>query len=59
MPYAERCFATEYAEQQFFASLRPLIERMVRRYVHTGDDDVQDLTQECLLRVYNSLEQLA
>jgi DNA-directed RNA polymerase specialized sigma24 family protein len=58
MPYAERCFATEYAEQQFFASLRPRIERMVRRYVHTGDDDVQDLTQECLLRVYNSLEQL-
>jgi RNA polymerase sigma-70 factor (ECF subfamily) len=58
MQYAERCFATEYAEQQFFASLRPRIERMVRRYVHTGDDDVEDLTQECLIRVYNSLEQL-
>jgi RNA polymerase sigma-70 factor (ECF subfamily) len=58
MQYTERCFAAEYAEQQFFASLRPRIERMVRRYVRSGDDDVEDLTQECLLRVYNSLEQL-
>ncbi len=58
MQYSERYFATEYAEQQFFASLRPRIERIVRRYVRSGDDDVEDLTQECLLRVYNSLEQL-
>ncbi len=58
MQYAERCFATEYAEQQFFASLRPRIERMVRHYVRSGDDDVEDLTQECMLRVYTSLESL-
>ncbi|MCS7066748.1 MAG: RNA polymerase sigma factor [Fimbriimonadales bacterium] len=58
MQYTERCFATEYAEQQFFASLRPRIERMVRRYVHGSDDDVEDLTQECLIKIYSSLEQL-
>lgn len=58
MQYVERCFATEYAEQQFFASLRPRIERMVRRYLGSGDEDIEDLTQECLIRVYNSLEHL-
>ncbi len=58
MQYAERAQYSEQAEHQFFSALRERIERMVRYYVHSGDDDVEDLTQECLLRVFNNLESL-
>ncbi len=58
MQYAERTQYSEQAEQRFYSALRERIERMVRRYVHTGDDDVEDLTQECLIRVFNNLENL-
>ncbi len=56
--YAERVYYSELAEHQFFLALRERIERIVRYYVRSGDDDVHDLTQECLLRVYNSLERI-
>jgi RNA polymerase sigma factor, sigma-70 family len=47
-----------YEEHQFYIALRERIERLVRRYCRSNDDDVEDLTQECLLRVYNSLDSL-
>jgi len=58
MQYAERAYYTEQAEHQFLLALRERIERIVRWYVRTGDDDVADLTQECLLRVYNKLDSI-
>jgi len=56
MYHAER--TSLYAEHQFYAALRERIERLVRRYCRSNDDDVADLTQECLLRVYNNLDSL-
>lgn len=56
--YAERIHHSELAEHQFFLALRERIERIVRWYVRSSDDDVDDLTQECLIRVYNSLERV-
>ena len=47
-----------YDEHQFYTALRKQIERLVRRYCRSNDDDVEDLTQECLLRVYNNLDSL-
>jgi RNA polymerase sigma-70 factor (ECF subfamily) len=47
-----------YEEHQFYTALREQIERLVRRYCRANDDDVEDLTQECLLRVYNNLDSL-
>jgi len=47
-----------YDEHQFYTALRERIERLVRRYCRANDDDVEDLTQECLLRVYNNLDSL-
>ena len=47
-----------YEEHQFYTALRERIERLVRRYCRSNDDDVEDLTQECLLRVFNSLDSL-
>ena len=47
-----------YDEHQFYTALREQIERLVRRYCRSNDDDVEDLTQECLLRVYNNLDSL-
>jgi RNA polymerase sigma-70 factor (ECF subfamily) len=58
MQYAERAYYAEQAEHQFLLALRERIERIVRWYVRTGDDDVADLTQECLLRVYNKLDSI-
>ena len=54
--YAER--TSVYEEHQFYTALRERIERLVRRYCRANDDDVEDLTQECLLRVYNNLDSL-
>ena len=56
MYHAER--TSLYAEHQFYAALRERIERLVRCYCRSNDDDVADLTQECLLRVYNNLDSL-
>jgi RNA polymerase sigma-70 factor (ECF subfamily) len=56
MYYAER--TSVYKEHQFYTALRERIERLVRRYCRSNDDDVEDLTQECLLRVFNSLDSL-
>jgi RNA polymerase sigma-70 factor (ECF subfamily) len=56
MYYAER--TSVYEEHQFYTALRERIERLVRRYCRSNDDDVEDLTQECLLRVFNSLDSL-
>jgi RNA polymerase sigma-70 factor (ECF subfamily) len=56
MYYAER--TSLYEEHQFYSALRERIERLVRCYCRSNDDDVEDLTQECLLRVYNSLDSL-
>lgn len=56
MYHAER--TSQYAEHQFYVVLRERIERLVRRYCRSHDDDVADLTQECLLRVYNNLDNL-
>jgi len=56
MYHAER--TSLYAEHQFYAALRERIERLVRRYCRSHDDDVADLTQECLLRVYSNLDNL-
>lgn len=56
MYHAERTLP--YAEQQFYAALRERIERLVRCYCRSHDDDIADLTQECLLRVYNNLDNL-
>ena len=56
MYYAER--TSVYDEHQFYTALREQIERLVRRYCRSNDDDVEDLTQECLLRVYNNLDSL-
>jgi DNA-directed RNA polymerase specialized sigma24 family protein len=56
MYYAER--TSLYEEHQFYTALRERIERLVRRYCRANDDDVEDLTQECLLRVYNNLDSL-
>lgn len=47
-----------HAEHEFYSALRERIERLVRRYCRSHDDDVADLTQECLLRVYNNLDSL-
>ena len=56
MYYAERTSLCE--EHQFYTALRERIERLVRCYCRSNDDDIADLTQECLLRVYNSLDSL-
>lgn len=56
MYHAER--TSQYAEHQFYVVLRDRIERLVRRYCRSHDDDVADLTQECLLRVYSKLDSL-
>ena len=53
---AER--TSQYAEHQFYVALRDRIERLVRWYCRSHDDDVADLTQECLLRVYSKLDSL-
>lgn len=47
-----------FAEHQFYSALREQVERLVRRYCRTNDDDVADLTQECMLRIYLSLDSL-
>ncbi|MCW5932709.1 MAG: sigma-70 family RNA polymerase sigma factor [Fimbriimonadia bacterium] len=54
----ERVGAVEAAERTFFQSLRDQVKRMVRRYIRTSDDDVEDLTQECMIRIYNNLDRL-
>ncbi|MCS7272789.1 MAG: RNA polymerase sigma factor [Fimbriimonadales bacterium] len=47
-----------HAEQQFYLALREHVERLVRRYCRSHEDDIADLTQECLLRVYMNLDTL-
>lgn len=56
MYHAER--TSLHAEHQFYAALRERIEQLVRRYCRSHDDDIADLTQECLLRVYKNLDNL-
>lgn len=56
MYFAER--TSPYEEHQFYTALRERIERLVRRYCRTNNDDIEDLTQECLLRVYSNLDSL-
>lgn len=55
MQFAESAYYAELAEQQNIMALRERIERIVRWYVRSGEDDVADLTQECLLRAYKNL----
>lgn len=54
----ERAGMAEAAERVFFQSLREQVKRLVRRYIRTSEDDVEDLTQECLIRVFNNLDRL-
>lgn len=56
MYFAER--TSLFEEHQFYTALRERIERLVRRYCRTNNDDIEDLTQECLLRVYSNLDSL-
>jgi RNA polymerase sigma-70 factor (ECF subfamily) len=56
MYYAE--VASLYEENRFYTALRERIERLVRYYCRANHDDVEDLTQECLLRVYGKFETL-
>ncbi len=58
MQYAERTHYSELAEHRFFLALRERVERIVRWYVRTSEADVDDLTQECLIRAYKGLEQV-
>lgn len=56
MYFAER--TSLFEEHRFYTDLRERIERLVRCYCRASNDDVEDLTQECLLRVYNNLDSL-
>lgn len=56
MYFAER--TSLFEEHRFYTALRERIERLVRYYCRSNDDDVEDLTQECLLRVYSNLDSL-
>lgn len=47
-----------HTEHQFYLALREHVERLVRRYCRSHEDDIADLTQECLLRVYVNLNAL-